>query len=160
MTAVRLLLTVILAGFPCVASAQTGGQANVRPAPATLQDDPNHPPSTQGWVETRLYFGLRPADAPTRVTTEAGWQSFLDHEVTPRFPAGLSVLDVYGQWQSKGGATTPRSTPMRIRSKLLIIYYPRNPENDARIEEIRAAWKTRTGDQSVLKATSAVEVSF
>ena len=156
MTVTRLYFAILLTILSSATQAQTGS----RVAPATLQDDPVHPASTQGWVETRLFFGLRPADAPTHLTSEAAWQSFLDHEVTPRFPAGLSVLEVYGQWQSKGGATSAKSTPMRIRSKLLIIYYPRNPENDARIEEIRAAWKTRTGDQSVLKATSPVDVSF
>ena len=52
----------------------------------TLQNDPAHPPATQNWVDTRLYFGLGPADAPTKGVSEAVWRAFLDREVTPRFP--------------------------------------------------------------------------
>jgi hypothetical protein len=129
------------------------------PASATLQGDPAHPPQTQGWVDTHLYFGLGPADDPARGVTEAQWRDFLDREVTPRFPAGLSVVDIYGQWQGKqqAGAGKP---PERERSKMLIVDYPDTPENDARIEAIRLAWKQRTHAQSVLKVTQPANVSF
>jgi hypothetical protein len=127
---------------------------------ATLANDPAHPATTQGWVDTRLYFGLGPANAPHKGVTAARWRAFLDQEVTPRFPAGLSVLDVYGQWLSKAQQTTPNPHPERIRSKLLIIDYPATPENDAKVEAIRVAWKQLTGDQSVLKVTQPAGVSF
>lgn len=87
--------------------------------------------------------------------SEAQWRDFLDKEVTPRFPDGLSVLDVYGQWQGKN-----ETAPERLRSKLLVIDYPDNAENRAKIDAIRAAWKQRTGDQSVLKVTEPADVSF
>jgi hypothetical protein len=120
----------------------------------TLQGDPNHPSSTSNWVDTRLYFGIGTTDAPDK-SRDAEWQAFLDTEVTPRFPAGLSVLDVYGQWQRH-----PGSAPIRVRTKLLVIDYPETPDNEARIEAIRLAWKRRTGDQSVLKVTQPANVSF
>jgi hypothetical protein len=122
---------------------------------ATLHGDASHPAKTTGWFDTELYFGLGPADAPDRGAGEAVWRDFLDKEVTPRFPAGLSVVDVYGQWQGKN-----QKAPERIRSKMLIIDYPGTAENTARIEAIRAAWKQRTGDQSVLKVTQHADVSF
>jgi hypothetical protein len=124
-------------------------------ASPTLHGDAAHPAKTQGWVDTQLYFGLGPADDPNKGVSEQEWRSFLDKEVTPRFPAGLSVLDVYGQWQGKD-----ETAPERIRSKDLIIDYPKTAENEARIEAIRAAWKKKTGDQSVLKVTQPAEVSF
>jgi Protein of unknown function (DUF3574) len=127
---------------------------------ATLHGDPAHPSETNGWVDTRLYFGLGPADAPDKGITEAQWRDFLDKEVTPRFPAGLSVIDVYGQWQRKPTQAAPNNPPARIRSKVLIIDYPATPENAARIDAIRAIWKQRTGDQSVLKVTQPADVSF
>ena len=65
------------------------------------------------------------------------------------------MVDVYGQWQGKSEAS-----PERLRSKLLIIDYPDNAENRAKIDAIRAAWKQRTGDQSVLSVTEPAEVSF
>ncbi len=124
-------------------------------ASSTLHGDAAHPAKTQGWVDTQLYFGLGPADAPEKGVSEAAWREFLDKEVTPRFPAGLSVVDVYGQWQGKR-----ETTPERIRSKMLIVDYPATAENDRRIEAIRAAWKQKTGDQSVMKVTQHADVSF
>jgi hypothetical protein len=124
-------------------------------ASPTLHGDSAHPAKTQGWVDTQLYFGLGPADAPEKGVSEAAWRDFLDKEVTSRFPAGLSVVDVYGQWQGKNA-----KTPERIRSKMLIVDYPGTAENDQRIEAIRAAWKQKTGDQSVMKVTQHADVSF
>jgi len=124
-------------------------------ASPTLHGDAAHPAKTQGWVDTQLYFGLGPADAPEKGISETAWRDFLDKEVTPRFPDGLSVLDVYGQWQGKN-----EKVPERIRSKMLVIDYPRTPQNTAKIEAIRAAWKQKTGDQSVLKVTQPADVSF
>lgn len=124
-------------------------------AAPTLAGDAEHPGQTHGWVETELYFGLGSADYPERGVSESQWQDFLDKEVTPRFPAGLSVLNVYGQWESKG-----HSTPERLRSKLLVIDYPDTQENRDKIEAIRAAWKQRTGDQSVMRVTEPADVSF
>lgn len=122
---------------------------------STLQGDAAHPAATQGWVETRLYFGLGAADDPANGVSEQAWRAFLDKEVTPRFPDGLSVLDVYGQWQGK-----QQAVPERLRSKQLVIDYPDTPDNRARIEAIRAAWKQRTGDQSVMRVTQPADVSF
>ncbi len=121
---------------------------------ATLHGDRAHPAHARRWVETRLYFGLGRITEPAE-TREAQWRTFLDREVTPRFPAGLSVVDVYGQWQGTG-----EKTPEHLRSKMLIVDYAPTPENAARIEAIRAAWKQQTGDKSVLKITEPVEVSF
>jgi len=128
-------------------------QAQTKPIP-TLHGDPAHPPAAH-WVDTRLYFGLGPAGDPTKGVTESAWREFLDREVTPRFPSGLSVLDVYGQWQTKSTTTVER-----IRSKMLIIDYPDTPANNAKVESIRTAWKSLTGDQSVLKVTQPAQVSF
>jgi hypothetical protein len=124
------------------------------PSP-TLHGDAAHPAKTQGWVDTHLYFGLGPAGAPEKGVSEAAWRDFLDKEVTSRFPAGLSVVDVYGQWQGKN-----QTAPERIRSKMLIIDYPGTADNDRRIDAIRAAWKQKTGDQSVMKVTQPADVSF
>lgn len=125
------------------------------PVAPTLAGDPAHPGQTSGWVDTELYFGLGPADEPDKGISEAKWREFLDREVTPRFPAGLSVVDVYGQWQG-----TKNPTPSRLRSKLLIIDYPDTGENRDKIEAIRTAWKRQTGDQSVLRVTQPADVSF
>jgi len=121
----------------------------------TLTGDAAHPGEAQGWVRTELYFGLGPADHPEQGISESDWRDFLDREVTPRFPAGLSVEDVYGQWLSKG-----KAEPSRLRSKALIILYAGTDENKAKVDAIRSAWKQKTGHQSVLRVTQPADVSF
>lgn len=125
------------------------------PTTSTLHGDPAHPPAASGWVDTRLYFGLGPDGAADKGVRAEAWRDFLDQEVTPRFPSGLSVIDVYGQWQGK-----QMTSPDRERSKLLIVDYPNTEENRERIEAIRLAWKKRTGAQSVLKVTQPADISF
>ncbi|AIF48880.1 DUF3574 domain-containing protein [Dyella japonica] len=139
-----------------LAVALLAGCATTAGTPSSrLHGDAAHPAQAAGWVETRLYFGLGPAGDAAHGMGEQGWRAFLDAEVTPRFPDGLSVLDVYGQWQGKGQAT-----PERLRSKMLVIDYADTPANRDKVEAIRAAWKQRTGDQSVLRVTQPAEVSF
>jgi hypothetical protein len=152
---VLLALSIGLAACDQRVAATMPGPSPVTSTAPTLTGDAAHPASTQGWVRTELYFGLGPADDPAKGISESDWREFLDHEVTPRFPSGLSVADIYGQWQGKG-----RPEPVRIRSKVLIILYPGTDENTARIEAIRAAWKQKTGQQSVLRVTQPADVSF
>jgi len=144
------LLALALAG--CARKPQPVGPAAAAP---TLQGDAAHPGATKGWVETSLYFGLGPADHPEQGVSEADWRSFLDKEVTPRFPDGLSVVDVYGQWQGKN-----ETAPERLRTKMLIIDYPATAENGTKIDAIRSVWKQKTGDQSVMRVTEPAVVSF
>ncbi|MBV9833354.1 MAG: DUF3574 domain-containing protein, partial [Alphaproteobacteria bacterium] len=48
-------------------------------------------------TQVDLYFGRNiPGGGEV---SDAQWRQFLDEVVTPRFPDGLSVLDVYGQWK-------------------------------------------------------------
>jgi hypothetical protein len=143
------LASLCLAG--CVTTPAAHGPAA---ATATLAGDAAHPGTTAGWVRTELYFGLGVEGTNTGVD-EAGWRAFLDHEVSSRFPDGLSVVDVYGQWQGKGQAQ-----PERLRSKLLLLLYPDTPAHRADVEAIRVAWKAKTGDQSVLRVTQPADVSF
>uniref|UniRef100_E6QJ14 Putative secreted protein n=1 Tax=mine drainage metagenome TaxID=410659 RepID=E6QJ14_9ZZZZ len=133
-------------------------------ASPTLAGDQAHPAATHGWVDTRLYFELGPYEMPgmkriqtarRKTVTDGEWMAFLDREATPRFPDGLSVQDVYGQWKGAHDVA-----PNRGRSKVLIIDYPETAANEARIDAIRAAWKQQTGEQSVLKVTVPAQVSF
>ncbi len=129
----------------------------VAQAGSTLHGDRAHPAHARHWVETRLYFGLGRLGETAQAAEahEKQWQSFLDKEVTPRFSSGLSVVEVYGQWQGAG-----QPTPERLRSKMLIVDYPATAENAAKVEAIRAAWKQLSGDRSVLRITEPADVSF
>jgi len=81
------------------------------------------------------------------------WQSFLATEVTPRFPDGLTVLTGFGQWRSG-------ESVRKEGSRVLLIFAPRRPDNDARIEAIRDAYKARFEQDSVLRVDGLSCVSF
>lgn len=68
------------------------------------------------WVRSELYCGLAPLEAEGLglASAEGTWRNFIDEEVTPRFPDGLSVFDSYGQ--SRDNTTDPI---LRERSKVL-----------------------------------------
>jgi hypothetical protein len=149
-----LLVAVLSLAVSGCANQNAGAPAATVTAP-TLSGDPAHPGQTAGWVDTKLYFGLGLADRPEKGVSEAQWREFLDKEVTPRFPDGLSVVDVYGQWQG-----VKQTAPEHLRSKMLIVDYPDTQQNRDKIEAVRAAWKKMTGDQSVLRVTQPVDVSF
>ena len=78
--------------------------------------------------------------------SEDEWAAFLAAKVTPRFPDGLTVLKGYGQWRAAAG------TLVKETSRLLLIWYAPVADADSRIEAIRAAYKARFGQDSVLRA--------
>ena len=151
----NLLLVLCLAALSVGCAHQSLAPQSAGSTAPTLTSDPSHPGQTTGWVDTKLYFGLGPVEHPDQGISETRWREFLDREVTPRFPAGLSVLDVYGQWLTKG-----KTIPERLRSKLMIIDYPDTRENRDKVDAIRSAWKAITGDKSVLRVTQPADVSF
>ena len=110
-----------------------------------------------GWVRTELYFSLGEwMETALSTEAESRWAEFLDREVTPRFPDGLSVIDVYGQWRS----AKPGAPILRERSRLLVIVHPASPDVVEKIEAVRRAWKQANGEESVLRVSVPAEVSF
>jgi hypothetical protein len=82
------------------------------------------------------------------------WASFLDSEVTPRFPAGFTVLRGPGQWRGSDGHLT------REQAHILIVWHEPTSRSDADIEAIRSAYKQRFDQESVLRVESVSCVSF
>jgi len=126
---------------------------------STLAGDAAHPDVAKNWVRTELYFGLGvisdQGEEANGAANEKRWREFLDREVTPRFPDGLSVFDVYGQWRTQG-----QSHIERLHSKVVMLLHADAPKQRADIDAIRAAWKKETGDLSVLRVTQPADVSF
>jgi hypothetical protein len=85
---------------------------------------------------------------------DAEWADFLDREVTPRFPDGLTVFDGAGQWRGRDGAI------VREPSHLLVIWYRPSATSEADIEAIRAAYKKRFSQESVLRVDDVSCVAF
>ena len=157
-TATRLVLFALLVVLNGCASAPERAASAASPstsASASLQGDATRPGATSPWRRSELYFGIGDRDDTSTRIDDARWQGFLDREVTPRFPDGLTVFDAYGQWLFRG-----RDAPERLDSKVLVILHPDSAEDRAKIDAIRSAWKAETGHQSVLWASHAAEVSF
>lgn len=161
-----LLRPVLLASLLALSACATlPGATPAASTTASMQGDAARPSAAIGWVRSELYFGVgeersveadgsaeRPQAEPI---SEERWRAFLDKEVTPRFPDGLTVFDAYGQWLFRGDAA-----PNRLRTKVLVVLHEDTPKRRADIEAIRLAWKQATGHQSVLWSRQPVEVSF
>ena len=154
-----LVFAVLLATSGCASSSQAPS-AYATATTAELKGDAARPSSAHGWVRSELYFGVGEeqgaGNRPQADTiSEAQWRTFLDKEVTPRFPDGLTVFDAYGQWLFRGD-----TAPNRLRTKVLVVLHEDTPQRRADIEAIRLAWKQQTRHQSVLWSRQPVEVSF
>lgn len=149
----RALTFVVLCVVVCGHAGGFTGCA--RPDQRAIHPQAQAAPEAAAWIETQLYFGLGPADHPEHGISETRWRQFLDAEVTPRFPSGLTVADAYGQWQGAG-----EKTPERLRSKLLIFLHRDTAAESDRIDAVRTAWKKLTGDESVLRVSYPAKVSF
>ncbi|WP_424134155.1 DUF3574 domain-containing protein [Roseomonas chloroacetimidivorans] len=97
-----------------------------------------------------LAFGRNGPDGQLHVT-EADWAAFLAEEATPRFPHGLTSLDAQGQWRAPDGRVA------REPAKLLWLVMPgaTPAEAAARTEGLAAAYRARTGQESVLREIRA-----
>jgi hypothetical protein len=99
-------------------------------------------------LEVDLYFG-RDKQGGGEVS-EAEWASFLAEVVTPRFPDGLSVLNVEGQGRDGSGRL------VRERSKLMVVVVFDAPAHRAKLGEIIATYNSRFGQHSVFRAEKPV----
>jgi uncharacterized protein DUF3574 len=87
--------------------------------------------------------------------TESAWGRFVDREIVPRFPDGLTVYDASGRWRDR---TSNRV--VREPSKIVHIVLPGDPEDVARLNEIVEAYKARFKQQSVGVIVRPACVSF
>jgi hypothetical protein len=102
----------------------------------------------KSWVVAELLFGREHV-------TDARWARFLADEVTPRFPDGLTAIDARGQWRAPGSDKITKQ-----RSKVVMIAMPPGADNDARLQQIVEAYKTRFKQQSVGVILRPACVSF
>ncbi len=101
---------------------------------------------------TELFFGLSLPNGSE--ISDAMWQTFVDDEITPRFPDGFTVLDGAGQWRESSGKISHE------RSKILLILCPRDVATTGKLDEIRAAYKKRFNQVSVIRESGDAWVSF
>jgi hypothetical protein len=125
--------------------------ANVSPLPAASAKAPAQ--IGELWKRTELFFGTSKPDGSA--VSEEELNQFVDAEITPRFPDGLTALTGYGQFKNSAGVI------IQEQSVVLILLYPSTMrEANSRIEEIRSAYKEAFEQESVLRVDSFARVSF
>lgn len=110
-------------------------------------------PSGQEPLKTaQLFFGRNVAGKPA--VSQAQFQRFVDAELTPRFPDGLTVMDGGGQWRGS------ENQLIREAAKVVLIVLPKKGDAPARIEAVRTAYKKQFNQDAVLLITQPACVSF
>lgn len=100
-----------------------------------------------------LVFG-RVAEDGSGGVSEADFAQFLDGEVDPRFPEGLTVIDAEGRY------TPPAGSMIREPAKLVMIVLPGGKDDSSKLEAVRQTYMKRFHQQSVLLMTRGDCVSF
>jgi Protein of unknown function (DUF3574) len=117
--------------------------------------NPNKVPTTttaaSGWLIDRLYFGT--AISGGGEVSEADWKAFLGDTVTPRFPDGLTTWRASGQWRTDKGIVSEGSF-------ILELAHASNEASARAIQEIRAEYKRRFKQESVMQVTAPGAVQF
>lgn len=103
-------------------------------------------------LRIELVFGLSRKGLPE--IGDAEWLAFVDREITPRFPDGLTVLDARGQWRTAAGSIVKEAT------RLLLVWAKPSDDLTGRIEAVRDAWKRAHAQESVVRAERRECVSF
>lgn len=124
---------------------------------ATLESaqQPTQTRRGEAYVETRLFFGTERPDGGPEVT-DRQFMAFIDREVTPAFPSGLTIQEGRGQWRDSHGRIE------RERSYELILLYPASETkaHDSRIERIRDAYVRANAQDSVARLDERTLADF
>jgi hypothetical protein len=100
-----------------------------------------------------LMFGRKIGDRIA--VSEVEWGRFVDREITPRFPAGLTVFNAAGPWQDKS-----KNRIVHEPSKIVQIVLPGEVDDITRLNAIAEAYKKRFQQQSVGMIVRPACVSF
>jgi len=104
-------------------------------------------------VVAQMYFG-RNIGGELGVSEEE-WDAFVDAEITPRLPDGLTVSDAEGQWRD-----TETGAIVREPSKELTLFLGDEARDRAALEDIAEAYKTQFQQQAVALVVERSCVSF
>lgn len=116
------------------------------PAPAAC------PVGQEPMRTAQLFFGQNIGGKPG--VSEADFRKFVDEELTPRFPSGLTVLEGGGQWKGD------ENRLIREASKVVVLVLPNGPDAGKKLDAARKAYKARFRQDSVLLVTQAACVDF
>ena len=98
-------------------------------------------PAGQSQLRTaQLFLSAKP---PAKIT-DADIRKFVDAEVTPRFPDGVTVVDGGGQWRGD------ENRLIREAAKVVMIVLPEKGDPAGKVEAVRAAYRAKFRQDSVV----------
>jgi hypothetical protein len=149
-----LTLTLLGPG-PIEARQQTDPQIQTPDRPVIRRIPKPARKGAMPFGRTELFFGTA---RPNGVVTEDEFRRFVDEQVTPRFPDGLTVLKGDGQFRGDDEIT------IKEQSFVLILLYPYETltKTGQKIQRIRELYKDAFDQESVLRVDEpyVVWVSF
>jgi hypothetical protein len=99
-----------------------------------------------------LYFGRNRPEGGT--VAEVDWKNFLNQVLTPRFPAGLTVVNATGQWKGESGVVEQE------QSHVVTVYHAGDAASRRAISEVALEYKRRFGQEAVLRERTSTCAAF
>ncbi|HEX6435350.1 MAG TPA: DUF3574 domain-containing protein [Gemmatimonadales bacterium] len=103
-------------------------------------------------VRETLYFGRNRPGGGT--VSDPEWQGFLDQVLTPRFPAGLTVMAATGQWKGQSGVVEQE------RSNVVTVFHAGDAASRRAIQEVTLEYKRRFRQEAVLRERTSTCAAF
>ncbi|HEY8258656.1 MAG TPA: DUF3574 domain-containing protein [Gemmatimonadales bacterium] len=94
-------------------------------------------------VREVVYFGRNRPDGG--VVSDTEWRRFLDEVFTPRFPAGLTVIEATGQWRGETGVVEQE------RSEVVTLLHAGDATALHDLDEVVTEYKRRFRQEAVLR---------
>ena len=110
-------------------------------------------PPLKPMLRTELFFGHK--TGTKSIVSERQWTRFVERELSPRFPDGLTVIDGRGRWRDPRGNTT-----IREPTKIVVVVAEDNAATRDQIDAVAVAYKRRFRQQSVGIAMAPVCAAF
>ena len=102
------------------------------------------------WVQIAFGRGM----GGQGLVSEEAFQRFVDAEVTPRFPEGLTLVEARGQWRGADGRIVAEP------SKVLMLALPPGGQGLRKADEVRAAYAKAFHQEAVMLVTQPACVAF
>jgi hypothetical protein len=127
------LVVAVIASLGCARHAEITTTA---PAAACAAGD-------SAMVRDVVYFGRnRPGGGGV---SDSEWYAFLDEVVTPKFPAGLTVVEAVGRWRGATGVVEQE------RTEIMTLLHDGSPSARQAVSAVGEEYKRRFRQEAVLR---------
>jgi Protein of unknown function (DUF3574) len=142
-----LISAAIVATTACAPSA-----APADPAPAPAESGLRCEAGDTPMVRDVIYFGRNRPDGGT--VSDAEWEAYLDSVVTPRFPAGFTVVEAQGHWRGESGVVE------RERTEVLTLLHTGDEASREAVRALIEEYVRRFHQEAVLRERLAACARF